>query len=214
MTVAMLVDIVGSRRLPDRAGAQRAIEGAIVRVERDSPAALEPLRAVAGDEFQGVYPDLASALRAILLLRLALPDGVDLRFGLGVGAVGVIASAGGEIPEGPGWWVARDAVEAVEAKQRRAAPSARTWIVRAPEEDAGMQPTIDLANAYALARDEIIGAMSERARRLTYGRCLGRTQADLARDEGITQPAVSQVLGGAGAAALVEGYHALAGGAA
>lgn len=209
MTVAVIADIVGSRLLADRAGAQEAIDATIARVEDDRPAALERLRATAGDEFQGVYPDLPSALRSILLIQLALPDGVQLRFGLGVGPVAVIPSAAGEIPEGPGWWVARDAVETVEAKQRRAAPSARTWIVRAPEEDAGMQPTIDMANAYALARDELVAAMSERARRLTYGRCVGRTQADLARDEGITQPAVSQALAGAGASAVVEGYLAL-----
>lgn len=209
MTVAVIADIIGSRRLADRAGAQRAIDAAIARVESDRPAAVERLRATAGDEFQGVYPDLASALRAVLLLQLALPDGIELRFGLGLGTVETIMSTAGEIPEGPGWWVARDAVETVEAKQRRAAPSARTWIVRAPEEDAGMQATIDMANAYALARDQLVGAMSERARRLTYGRCVGRTQADLARDEGITQPAVSQVLAGAGASAVVEGFAAL-----
>ncbi|GAA1468743.1 SatD family protein [Microbacterium thalassium] len=209
MTVAVIADIIGSRRLADRAGAQAAIDAAIARVEDDRPAAVERLRATAGDEFQGVYPDLPSALRAVLLLQLALPDGIELRFGLGVGPVETIMSAAGEIPEGPGWWVARDAVESVEAKQRRAAPSARTWIVGAPEEDAGMQATIDMANAYALARDELVGAMSERARRLTYGRCIGRTQADLAREEGITQPAVSQVLAGAGSSALVEGFAAL-----
>ncbi|WES65770.1 SatD family protein [Microbacter sp. GSS18] len=209
MTVAVIADIVGSRRLADRAGAQAEIDAAIERVETDRPGAVERLRATAGDEFQGVYPDLASALGATLLLQLALPDGIELRFGLGLGPIQTISSAAGAIPEGPGWWVARDAIETVEAKQRRAAPSARTWIRRSDEEDAGMQPTIDMANAYVLVRDELVGAMSERARRLTYGRCLGRTQSDLAHDEGITQPAVSQTLAGAGASAVVEGFLAL-----
>jgi|GEM_PF-3402452 len=36
--------------------------------------------------------------------------------------------------------------------------------------------------------------MSARTRRLTYGRCLGITQRELAAAEGVTQPAVSQAL--------------------
>lgn len=66
-----------------------------------------------------------------------------------------------------------------------------------------------LANAYLLARDELVGAMNERTRRLVYGRCLGVTQRELAVSEGITQPAVSQALTSAGAGAVVEGFVAL-----
>jgi hypothetical protein len=60
-----------------------------------------------------------------------------------------------------------------------------------------------------LARDQLIGAMTERERRLTYGRCRGVTQRELARAEGITQPAVSQALAAAGSAVIVEGMRAL-----
>jgi predicted transcriptional regulator len=42
-----------------------------------------------------------------------------------------------------------------------------------------------------------------------YGRCLGRTQAALAAEEGITQSAVSQALAGAGAGALLTGLDLL-----
>ena len=51
--------------------------------------------------------------------------------------------------------------------------------------------------------------MTERTRRLAYGRCLGATQASLAEQEGITQSAVSQALNSAGAAAVVEGFRVL-----
>ncbi len=51
--------------------------------------------------------------------------------------------------------------------------------------------------------------MSDRTRRLTAGRCLGRSQRDLAESEGISQSAVSQALASAGSAAIVEGFAVL-----
>lgn len=210
MPVALITDIVGSRRLADRAGAQIAIDEAVAQVERDAPGALQPLRPTAGDELQGVYPDVVAAVRATLLLQLLLPDGVQLRYGLGVGAVRTLTTSSGEIPEGPGWWAARDAVETVARLQKRTAPHARTWIVATPEEDEAVHRSIPLANAYLLARDQLVAGMTRRVRRLTYGRCLGTTQADLARAEGISQPAVSQALSAAGAGAVIEGFAALA----
>jgi DNA-binding CsgD family transcriptional regulator len=209
MTTVVIADIVGSRRLDDRDSAQRAIDDAIARVDDDLPLASTILQPTVGDEQQGVYPRLDAALASILLLRLALPEGVECRFGLGIGPVRAIASAGRTIPEGPGWWAAREAIEVVHAKQQRAVPAARTWIVAAPEEDEGVRDTVPLANAYLLARDQLVSAMNDRARRLTYGRCIGRTQKELADAEGISQPAVSQTLTAAGASAVVEGFLAL-----
>lgn len=214
MTVAVIADMIGSRRLSDRAAAQRILDDTIARVENDFPLATQPLRPTVGDEQQGVYASLGDALSSLLLLQLALPDDIECRFGLGVGPVGTVPSAAGELSDGPGWWVAREAINTVSAKQQRAAPSARTWVVASSGEDAEMHATVDLANAYLLTRDHLVGAMSERTRRITYGRCHGRTQRELAEAEGITQSAVSQSLASAGAAAIVEGFRALQQGAA
>ena len=74
-----------------------------------------------------------------------------------------------------------------------------------------MESTIAASNAYLLVRDELVGAMSERERRLAYGRLLGRSQQELAAEEGITQPSVSKSLRNAGTAALIEGVAALRG---
>ncbi|MGW9628665.1 SatD family protein [Microbacterium sp. NPDC055521] len=210
MVIAVTADIIGSRQLDDRVGAQRHFDAAIARVQRDLPLTAQPLRPTVGDEQQGVYPTLDAALAALLLIRLALPDGVEFRFGLGVGDVGRIPSTASRegISDGPGWWAARSAIEHVQALQRRAAPEARSWIV--VHESARMPPEqVRWANAYLLARDELVGAMRERLRRLTYGRCLGRTQRELAEQEGITQSAVSQALTAAGSAAVVEGFRLL-----
>lgn len=206
MNVAVIADIVGSRTLPDRAAAQRLLEDAIARVERDVPLAVRELRSTVGDELQGVYPSLDAAMAALLLLRLALPDDVDCRFGVGVGALGEVPSRAGALAEGPGWWAAREAIDVIHAKQARTIPGARTWV--AVDANAA-HVQVGLANAYLLARDQLVSAMSARTRRLVYGRLLGVTQAELAAAEGITQSAVSQALGAAGAGALVDGFAQL-----
>ncbi len=205
MTVAVTADIVGSRQLDDRDDAQAKIEAVIRRVAADVPGAVRPLEPVVGDELQGEFETLPGALASILLIRLGLPDGVDLRFGVGAGESFGVESVRGVLPEGPAWWAARAAIERVHALEQRAVPQARTWLV-AQDDPAG---TVPVTNAYLLARDEIVGAMSERARRLTYGRCLDASQRELAEREGITQSAVSQLLAAAGASSLVEGFRLL-----
>lgn len=206
MGIAVIADIVGSRTLADRSGAQRTLDDTVLHVERDFPGAERPLQPTVGDELQGVYPTLDAAMSGLLLLRLALPDGIECRYGIGVGMLGEVPSRVGALAEGPGWWAAREAIDIVHGRQSRSIPGARTWIVAAADSgDRG----IPLANAYLLARDQLVTAMSERTRRLTYGRLLGRTQAELARAENITQSAVSQALAAAGTGAIVEGFAQL-----
>lgn len=204
--VAVIADIVGSRALADRAGAQQEIDEAVLRVERDLPLADRPLLPIVGDELQGVYPRLQDAMASLLLLRLALPEGIECRYGIGVGELGEVPSRAGGLAEGPGWWAAREAIERVHALQTRVVPGARTWVSAGAGGDAA---SVGLANAYLLARDQLVSAMTPRTRRLAYGRAFGVTQAQLAHDEGITQSAVSQALAIAGVGAVIEGFRQL-----
>ncbi|WP_396646061.1 SatD family protein [Microbacterium sp.] len=213
MLATVIADIVRSRELVDRAKAQKVIHRTVARAEADAPLALAPLTAVVGDELQGEYPTIGAAAAALLLVRLALPDGIDCRFGVGLGDVRPVELDGRTIPEGPAWWAARTAVERVETLQQRVAPFARTWFEAAEGTDAAVVQSVALANAYGLARDQLVSSMSDRTRRLTYGRCVGRSQRDLATEEGVTQSAVSQALASAGSAAVVEGFQALRAGA-
>jgi DNA-binding CsgD family transcriptional regulator len=214
MDVAVIADIVGSRKLEDRSAAQRTFDRIVMQVEQDLPLATEPLSATVGDELQARYASLDAALASVLLVQLALPAGHELRFGIGIGAIreidrGIPDPEALRLQDGPAWWAARAAIEIVHARQRRAVPTSRVCIVGAPEEDERMHATIDLANAYLLARDELVMRMSPRERRLVYGRIFGRTQADLAAAEGISQSAVSQALASAGAASVILGLEAL-----
>jgi len=214
MVIAVLADIVGSRRLSDRSAAQRVLDETIAGAEADLALAAQPLTPTVGDEQQGVYRNLGDAMTSLLMIQLRLPDGIAFRFGVGVGEIRPVGSVHGDLSDGPGWYAARAAIETVHAREQRALPRSRTWIVGAPGQDEVMESTIAISNAYLLARDELVGAMSERERRLTYGRLIGTSQQDLAAQEGISQPSVSKSLRSAGAAALIEGLSALRGGAA
>ncbi|QMU95765.1 hypothetical protein FVO59_00025 [Microbacterium esteraromaticum] len=211
MVVAVIADIVGSRQLRDRAGAQREFDETIARVEREHSLAIQPLRPTVGDEQQGVYGSLHDAMAGVLLLQLALPQGVEFRYGIGIGEIRAIESAHRELSDGPGWWAAREAIETVHARQERAVPSARSWIVAARGQDEVMDAQVSTGNAYLLARDAIVVRMTERERRLAYGRIGGLSQSALAEQEGITQPAVSKALRSSGASALLDGLALLTG---
>lgn len=211
MAIAVIADMVGSRRLGDRAASQQVLDETLQRVESAHPLAQQALAPTVGDELQGVYSRLNDALIALLLLQLALPDDIELRFGIGIGDVRHVPSAHGELSDGPGWWSAREAIDVVHARQQRAVPHMRTWIVAAPGQDEVMSTTVATSNAYLLMRDELVARMSARERRLIYGRFSGLSQGELAEQEGITQPSVSKALRGSAAAALMDGVAQLRG---
>lgn len=211
MTVAIIADIVRSRGLPDRSAAQRALEGAIARVEADYPHADAPMRPTVGDELQSRYPDLSSAVTAVILVRLALPDGVVCRFGLGWGAVRDVASRTSDaLQDGPGWWAAREAIEAVERMERARISRARMRVCVADAEGADAQTLGAAMNAYLLVGDHLLDGMNARVRRLAYGAWRRVPQKTMAEQEGITQSAVSQALSRSGATALLAGIQELA----
>jgi hypothetical protein len=197
--VAVIADIVASKKISDRVRVQDEILRAFGLV--DSHVAHDAaLRATVGDEFQAVYPDVAHALEATLLARLAMPTGIDCRFGVGRGTVEEVGDgAGGPIQDGSGWWLAREAINEAHRREDSRTPSLRGWF-----RSDGDSPELEgIVNAYLLSRDHIVGAMNARSRRLAVGTMLGRSQDDLAQGEGITQSAVSQALRRSGALNLI-----------
>ncbi len=210
--VAVIVDVVRSRALPDRAAGQLLLEEALDRVNERIPA-LQRLAPTVGDECQGMYADLADALRATLMLRLDLGDAVDCRFGIGRGWYASLASAAASpIQDGSAWWTARAAID--ETKRRAARSSTlRAWYVPDADAEAEAATAPGLVNAYLLARDQLVGAMDSRNRRLLLGRLDGVPQKELAAQEGITASAVSHSLRRNGALAVIDGAALLAEGA-
>src|SRR5919106_2851424 len=134
--VALLGDIVGSRGHPDP-GRRRRLVAEALTFANDRLAPKQPLTSTIGDEFQGLFADLVSALEATLVVRLALLGEVDVRFGIGSGPLVMFeASRAPFDQDGPAWWSAREAVDHVrEVSQRQESPRGlRTRWVDAAEE--------------------------------------------------------------------------------
>ena len=206
--VATLIgDVIGSRLHADRAFLQHRLDDALAAASQ-RVAALQPVEVSVGDEFQGAYARLADAMLAALLIRLDLLPEIDTRYGLGWGAIEVFDPARRPAAQdGPGWWAARDALTEVERRaEHTQSRHLRTWFVdRSTTASAGSAPRsapAGFAVAFLSVRDEIIAGMDERKHRLLRGVLTGATQAELASAEGITQPAVSQLLTRSGAHAV------------
>lgn len=198
---AVIGDIVGSRRLPDRAAAQRHVTAVLAEVG-GVVEGVQPLEATVGDEFQGGYATLGGATRAALLVRLGLLPDVDVRVGIGVGDTTVYDDTREPLlQDGPAWWAAREAVEAMAGPRRS---GVRTWF-------AGPDPAAAaLVNAHLLCRDALVDRLSERGWRMLRLAVAGESQKRIAELEGVTRSAVSQQFARGIAAvrdaqALVEG---------
>jgi hypothetical protein len=178
---ALIGDVVGSRDLPDRAGAQRRIAEVLAEVSAAAPGA-QPLEPTVGDEFQGAYPTLGAATRVGLLVRLGLLPGIDVRVGIGAGEATVYdATRAPLLQDGPAWWAAREAISAMAGPRRS---GVRTWFAGSDE--------AALVNAHLLCRDALVDRLSERGRRMLRLALLGDAQTRIAELEGVTKSAVSQ----------------------
>jgi len=212
----LIGDLVGSRRHDDRRALQAALAAGLARAN-EALRPVQPLEPTIGDEFQGAFAGVAAAARASLVVRLVLLVGtpeVDSRYGLGLGDVAVFDAQRRPLSQdGPAWWAAREAIDAVKASSGTPRTAfARTGYQPAP----GAAAPADAAalNAFLLCRDATVGQMNARQRRLLLGLLLERSQADLAAGEGITQSAVSQNLHRSGAYAVEAGHLRLEGTAA
>ena len=221
-------DLVGSRGAPNRRALHRAVEKALVSVNATVPAVTE-LRVTVGDEFQGAYATLGAAIEAALRVRLELLPAADVRVGIGRGPVQLLDAERG-IEDGPGWWAARAAIEAVEQAAGRAATRHLRTAYRAAPDDGGegaggggdargsgaahgaRDDTADAVNAALLCRDHLVGSLSQRSIRLLRGLMDPHTtQSELATLEGISASAVSQRVRADGIGAVLAAEDLLRG---
>jgi hypothetical protein len=216
--VATLIgDVVGSRGFADRRELHARLAGRLDELndllraeEREAGAALvsTPLWITAGDEYQGAFRAVGVALRASRWLRLSLLPEVDVRQGIGWGPVEVLGEEP-RIEDGPGWWAARAAVEAVEEDAGRPGHRRRRTAYRRAEGYDGPDP--DAVNAALVLRDEMVGGLSDRSLGVLRGLLSGRTQREIAEKEDISASAVSQRVRHDGLAALVASERLMGG---
>ncbi|OBI42595.1 RNA polymerase subunit sigma-70 [Mycobacterium colombiense] len=181
----LIGDVVGSRRATDRSKLHRALANALRHI---AVGAIDPPAFTVGDEFQGSYPTVGAAIDAALSLRLAVGPDVDVRFGIGWGAVTVLDADAG-IQDGPGWWSAREAIQQTAAAQRQPGFQLVRTTFRA---DGDTRDDVAAVNAALICRDHLLGSLDERSLRIVTGLMTGRTKKELAADEAISPSAVSQ----------------------
>ena len=189
--VAVLGDVVASRRHPDPDRRRARIADALASAN-DRLLPIQPLTPTIGDEFQGLYERLEDALEATLLVRLALVGEADVRFGIGSGTL--LAFDPERAPfeqDGPAWWSAREAVDAVrELAQRQEMPRGlRTRWVDADADDPSRTAAI---NAFLLCRDELVASMDVRDSATMLGILLGEPLRSIADVQGVSVSALSQ----------------------
>ncbi|MDO4259659.1 MAG: SatD family protein [Actinomycetaceae bacterium] len=211
---AVLADIVGSRQLADRAAAQEEFLAALRRAS-DGLALTQMPWATTGDEFQLVAADLATAVNVTLRAHLILPEGRDLRFGIGAGSAKPLnPDQPTGIQDGSAWWSAREAIDHVHAMEDSGLSWLRTgW--RAGEDTNIDHALVASVNAALTLRDHIIARLKPKERRITAGLLFGRTQVEIAKEERSSQSAISQTFHRCGGAALLHSrdyFAALIGG--
>ena len=205
LTATLIGDVVASRRAEDRPRLHdRLVE--VLAAVNEACAPSTPLRITVGDEFQGTFPTVGGAIQASLRLRLGLFPEHDVRHGLGWGEVDVLEEEP-RVEDGPGWWVARDAIHEVQEAQEHPGTRFRRTVYR-PAEGAG-GPDADLVDAALVLRDAAVGALSARSVSVLRGLLAGQTQRELAEALGISASAVSQRVRADGLAALVAADQGL-----
>ena len=212
-------DLVQSREASDRRALHERVEQALARANAAVKAASD-LRVTTGDEFQGSYATLGAALDAALRVRVQLLPDSDARFGIGRGPVTTLDEERG-IQDGPGWWAARDAIEAAEeGEERPATRHLRTAYRIAAEKDerpkegspAITGAEVDAVNAALLCRDHLVGSLSDRSIRLLRGLMDPHTtQSELAAREGVSASAVSQRVRADGIGVVLAAHELLRG---
>ncbi|HET9671680.1 MAG TPA: SatD family protein [Actinomycetota bacterium] len=188
--VALLGDVVRSRAQSEPGIGDRLL--AALALANDRLPAIQPLIPTIGDEFQGLYGDVVSALDATPLVRLALLGELDVRFGIGSGELTTFDEARAPFgQDGPAWWVAREAVDTVRAgeqKRERSAGLRTRWIDAAGDR----APAVAAVNAFLSCRDELVAAMDPRDAATLLGLLADRPVVAIAASEGVSPSAISQ----------------------
>jgi len=206
VSYALIADIIRSRDLPDRRRAQHVIHETLDRAAEGLALTQRPYATV-GDELQAVSTTLADALALTLRTHLLLPEGLGLRFGIGVGTISEVEGVAGRlIQDGSAWWAAREAIESAHRLQDEGRAFVRTWLRIHPDvvsgSGGGQSEREGLVNSVLILRDQAVFRFQPRQRRMMAGLLMGMTQVEVARQEKVSQQAVSEFARSAGSSLL------------
>jgi hypothetical protein len=183
----LIGDVVASRGAARPRDLLDRLRGTLSAVTvRTADHVIQPLTITVGDEFQGVYASLATALDATLLVRLEFAEFGRLRFGIGHGAIEFDPEEQPLGQTGTAWYAARAAIDVI--KQDESRPNAiRTCAFES--HDASLAA---LVNAYLILRDQVLSGMDARDRQIALGLLASEPQSQIAERIGIDPAAVSR----------------------
>jgi hypothetical protein len=203
--LAILGDLVGSREVPDRAQVQSRLRGTLRRVRRE--AGLHRVRVAgpeitAGDEFQVLLKVTETQLPGRAAVSFVTQVTEDLRpvrvaFGLGLGTLSTTLEGPIRELDGPCFHHARQALTFARRKGRWAAVS-------------GMPSGVhEAANSILRLTGDIRVAWTDRQAEVIRVRRTWPLQKDVARELGVSESVVSEVLQAARHDAVQEAEEAL-----
>lgn len=186
---------MGSRSSPDRIELQRRMSAVLVTVGQVVGG--DPVFTI-GDEFQARFDTVAAAVEASMQLHVRSIGLTRLRIGIGWGEL--ILDDPERAPfgqDGPGWWRAREAIEALDRSDRSRGPERRTAV-------RSETPLDPILNGFLLLRDTLLAGLDEIDAQIAIGLFRGLTQSELASRVGINKSSVSRRVHTHGILALVE----------
>lgn len=195
MVAALIGDMVGSRHATNRDQLQRGMSEVLEQV--GAVVGGDPVFTI-GDEFQARFDTLAAAIEASAQLHVRSVSITELRIGIGWGEL--IMDDPQRFPfgqDGPCWWRAREAIEAVDRSARRRGARVRTALRSASPLDA-------VLNGYLVLRDTLLAGFDEVDALIAIGLIDGQNQTEIASQLEINKSSVSRRAHTHGILALVE----------
>jgi len=124
----------------------------------------------------------------------------------GAAGSGADGAPGRPIQDGSAWWAAREAIEKAHHLQDAGRSFIRTWLRIHPDAVGGSggdrSEREGVVNSVLILRDQTIFRFQPRQRRIMAGLLMGMTQIEIARQEKVSQQAVSEFARSAGSSLL------------
>lgn len=198
--VAVIADIVGSRRVEgeDRRALQRLVERTLGEANRRFARQLAARFLITvGDELQGLLKDPVVLPEIIRLLETRLPQ-IELRLGIGRGAVDTDLKEYAVGMDGPAWHAARAAIEQAKKEHRMGG----VFLGFGERADRSLDGLARLLH-------HLRAGLTAKQRALLEALLDDESQTEVARRLGISKQAVSKQARAAGWAPYQEGEAAL-----
>lgn len=183
---ALVGDVIASRQTGNREDLQQYLESTMAIVN-EAMAPIQPLMMTIGDEFQGLFDDVAAAMRASLRIRIGIRNRVDVRIGIGWGGLELVSEHPPFGQDGPCWWRARAAIGGV--KRSESSNSVPRTVGTLARTDDGRE---SLLNSYLAARDHIVTGWDETDLEIAARMTHGVSQTAIAAEIGLSQSSVSR----------------------